>query len=108
MTRRVVLARDDHHCVRCGGEASDVHHRKVKGMGGTGDEDLKYGFENLISLCRACHFYVHSQVADSYKTGFLVHSWDDPESIGVITKSWDVITFRSDGSFEQTGPYEFF
>jgi 5-methylcytosine-specific restriction enzyme A len=101
-TRKVVAARDE-YCVRCLREATDVHHRKVKGVGGTSDQEVAFGLANLILLCRACHSYVHQNPAEAYKTGYLVHSWDDPETIGVIRKDHRVLTFSSDGSFEQTG-----
>ena len=105
--RKVVAARDV-YCVRCSREATDVHHRKVKGIGGTSDEEVAFGLANLILLCRACHAYVHQNPAEAYETGYLVHSWDDPEMTGVITKTWRILTFRSDGTFEQTGLCEEF
>lgn len=104
--KRVVAARDG-CCVRCRGESVDVHHRKLKGLGGTSDDEVAYGTANLITLCRTCHTYVHGNPTESYKTGYLVHSWDDPELIGVIT-SRGIFTFSSDGTFEQTGPCDLF
>lgn len=100
--RRVVLSRDDHRCVRCGREACDVHHRRSKGMGGTSNEEVAFGLANLISLCRGCHSFTHTHPAESYEHGLLVHSWDDPEVIGITTK-FGVLKIRSDGSSEQTG-----
>jgi hypothetical protein len=106
--RRVVLRRDDHRCVRCGREACDVHHRQPKGMGGTSNEEVAFGLANLISLCRECHSFVHANPLEAYKTGYLVHSWDDPETIAVLTKSWGTVSFRSDGSSESTGVCDLF
>lgn len=60
--------------------ANDVHHRKLKGMGGS--QKLDYP-ANLISLCRTCHSWIHAHPSESYKLGYLVHSWDDPEDIPI-------------------------
>ena len=78
----MVAARDG-HCVRCGGEITDIHHRKLRGMGGTSDQEVAFGLANLISLCRKCHDWVHAHPAESYRLGLLVHSWDNPEDIPV-------------------------
>ena len=104
--RKVVAARDV-YCVRCLREATDVHHRKVKGIGGTSNDEVAYGLANLILLCRACHSYVHANPREAYDTGYLVHSWDKPEMMGVIRKDHRILTFRSDGTFEQTEVCEF-
>jgi len=104
--RKVVAARDE-YCVRCLREATDVHHRKVKGIGGTSDQEVAFGLANLILLCRACHAYVHQNPREAYETGYLVHSWDNPEMMGVIRKNHSTVTFRSDGTFEQTEVCEF-
>jgi 5-methylcytosine-specific restriction protein A len=47
--RRMVLARDRHVCLLCGGRAREVDHIVPRAHGG-GDE-----LSNLRSLCRACH-----------------------------------------------------
>ncbi len=79
--RKAALDRDEGTCRRCWLPATDVHHRQVKGMGGTRNEKIAYGLPNLVSLCRDCHRHVHMNVAESYKQGWLVHSWDDPADI---------------------------
>lgn len=105
-TRKQIFERDGGLCVRCGQEATDVHHRLVKGMGGTKKENINYGADNLVSLCRNCHAYIHAHPRESYRTGFLVASWDDPEGISVVTKARTLI-FRSDFTVEQSGPCDF-
>jgi hypothetical protein len=65
-------------------------------MGGTSDEDREYGLANIACLCRECHAHVHAHPAESYESGFLVHSWDDPE--GVPLKPGAVIWLRNDGT----------
>jgi 5-methylcytosine-specific restriction enzyme A len=84
--RGLALARDGGRCRRCLRPASDVHHRKVKGMGGTSDEGRACGLPNLISVCRPCHSWIHLHPTESYEQGWLVHSWDSPEDIPVRTE----------------------
>jgi len=81
--KKACFERDEGKCRRCGREAQDCHHRKLKGMGGTADPVLKYGLANLISLCRSCHNWIHAHPAESYEAGWLVHSWDDPALIPI-------------------------
>ena len=78
--RKQILTRDDWKCVKCSGAANDVHHRKLKGIGGSKLLDIP---ENLVSLCRNCHTVIHLKPAQAYDTGFIVHSWEDPEKVPV-------------------------
>lgn len=81
--RKAALARDEERCRRCLRSATDVHHRKPKGIGGTSDEERAFGLANLVSLCRECHNRVHANPEESYREGWLVHSWQDPGDIPV-------------------------
>jgi 5-methylcytosine-specific restriction protein A len=102
-TRRIILARDCGKCLRCLGEACDVHHRKPKGMGGASAE-TEFGLANLVSLCRDCHSFCHLEPSLAYKTGFLVHSWEDPAEIPLKVGSYShVIRLDSAGNLEEVG-----
>lgn len=103
--RKLILRRDDWCCARCGNEATDVHHRKLKGMGGTRDEETAYGYANLISVCRFCHSWIHAHPTDSYNAGYLVHSWEYPEHTFIITKH-GMLTLRADGTSDLQGLYD--
>ena len=48
----------------------DPHHIKRRSQGG---EDT---IDNLISLCRAHHDWVHQHPDESYQLGFLKHGWE--------------------------------
>ncbi len=50
-------------------------------MGGSSDPARNYGLDNLVSLCRPCHDFVHGNPGWAYEHGWLVHSWDDPAVI---------------------------
>jgi hypothetical protein len=58
-----------------------VHHRQLKQMGKTYDEELLYGLANLVSLCREDHAWIHAHPEESYLSGWLVHSWQSPEDV---------------------------
>lgn len=70
-----VLARD-HGCRAAGvapGQCAgriDPHHVLRRSQGGPDT------VENLISLCRLHHSWVHEHPAESYAFGFLKHGWD--------------------------------
>ena len=40
-------------CEICGAKAVDIHHIDCRGMGGSKEKD---NIENLMALCRFCHF----------------------------------------------------
>jgi hypothetical protein len=60
-------------------------------MGGTSDETIRYGLENLVGLCRACHSWIHLHPGEGYSSGFLVHSWQNPEDVPLRERTEDVL-----------------
>ena len=69
--RQVVLARDGFQCVAkisqyCSKNGEHIHHLLRRSAGGSHD------LNNLISLCAACHGWVHEHPAESRKHGWLV------------------------------------
>jgi hypothetical protein len=103
--RKNTLERDGYRCWRCFGDATDVHHRLRKGMGGTANEKIKFGSANLISLCRYCHSLIHGNPTHSYAHGWLVHSWHDPEDIPVSLHT-GTLMLKTDGTIVFTGECE--
>ena len=53
--RYVVLKRDNHTCVYCGGIATEVHHKKYAKKN-IGKEPIAW----LVSVCRSCHDSKHN------------------------------------------------
>jgi 5-methylcytosine-specific restriction endonuclease McrA len=43
-------------CSNCSAQATDIHHIKSRGMGGSKRLDVP---DNLIALCRRCHNAAH-------------------------------------------------
>ena len=79
--RKQALERDEGVCRRCLRPAEHVHHRVLKGMGGTSDPEIAFGLANLVSLCSECHADIHAHPQKSYEEGWIVHSWQDPALI---------------------------
>lgn len=94
--KREVLNRDKHVCQFCGGVATDVHHRKARGMGSTSRKDIYLGRANLISLCRACHDRVHRHPDWSASFGFTVRTGYAPEDMPVRTIE-GLVSLTADG-----------
>lgn len=53
--RYVVLKRDNWRCVYCGGQATQVHHKRYA-KNNIGKEPIKW----LVSVCKPCHDKIHS------------------------------------------------
>lgn len=86
--KKLAVQRDDGRCLKCLGAATDVHHRKIRGMGGSKTLNIP---ANLICLCRQCHDYIHSHPDESYTSGFLVRSGYDPADVPVwMGQQWKI------------------
>lgn len=60
--REYVLMRDSYLCRICGAPAEEVHHKIHLTPGNLYDPRVNLNPDNLISLCKECHFKEH--VAD--------------------------------------------
>lgn len=106
--KRIVVDRDSMLCVRCKKEATDVHHRLPRKMGGTRNEKIAYGLANLISLCRDCHNWVHANPFAAHQLGYLLKTGEDPEVIPIQLGYGMELKICSDGTTEQTGLCDLF
>jgi hypothetical protein len=88
MKRNVIHPRSGGRCeVRipgiCTGTAESTHHRKPRKQGGLNTE------WNLVDVCgdgvRGCHGYIERNRERAYANGWLVHSWDDPHLVRMVT-----------------------
>lgn len=59
ITRDYILKRDKFLCQDCGRAASEVHHIIHLTPDNIGDVSVTMGADNLVSLCRECHFARH-------------------------------------------------
>ena len=85
-TLRAQALERDRCCVLCGWGGYQIgntepdlhpHHRKPRGQGGPDT------LENLVTLCPACHRFVHENPLEGYRSRLLFHSWDAPP-----TEAW--------------------
>ena len=57
--RQSVLMRDCFLCTKCGRPAEEVHHKKHLTPDNIDDPSVSLNMDNLMSLCRECHFEEH-------------------------------------------------
>lgn len=91
--RLETLRRDGMRCVLCGaGSHLDPHHRKFKSRGGLD------GFDNLLTLCRTDHDWVHAHPAAAEERGLVVPSWADPAArpVELPAFGWVLLTAGGD------------
>ena len=58
-TREYILKRDLYMCVKCGKPAEEVHHKIKLTPSNIDDVNVTMKADNLISLCKDCHFEIH-------------------------------------------------
>lgn len=82
-TRHVVVDRASGRCEIANRHPAEViHHRRLRGMGGSTVEWINSP-ANLLVLCCYCHGHVHSQPSESYEAGRLVSYADHPAEVPV-------------------------
>lgn len=59
--RGYVLFRDKYLCVKCGNPAEEVHHIIHLSPNNINDVSVTLNPDNLICLCRDCHFAEHAK-----------------------------------------------
>ncbi len=74
----LIRVRDRDRCQRCGGGASDRHHRQRRRDGG-------HGAGNLVLMCRTCHGWVHGNPIKAQETGFIVKFADNYLTVPIKT-----------------------
>lgn len=57
--RSYCLMRDNYLCVVCGKPAQEVHHKIHLTPSNIGDKSISLNADNLICLCKDCHFNEH-------------------------------------------------
>lgn len=57
--REAVMMRDKYLCQHCGKPATEVHHIIHLSPENIGDMSIALNMDNLVALCRDCHFEEH-------------------------------------------------
>ena len=94
----IVAARAGNYCEACGGlahESMALHHRKLKSRGG------KDAVSNLMYVHHECHNLgtesIHLRPAFAADKGWMVSSWDDPETTPMILPDGRLVILHNDG-----------
>lgn len=59
VVRQTALMRDNYLCTKCGRPAEEVHHIVHLSPKNITDTNVTLNIDNLISLCKDCHFEEH-------------------------------------------------
>jgi hypothetical protein len=105
--RGIAFERDEGKCQKCCLPAADVHHRIVRGFKACNDPEVVRGLAGLVSACRRCHMGFHLFPQEGYDSGFLVHSWDDPEEIPLRPSGKVMIWLSDEGGRKVVSDWQF-
>lgn len=82
-TRIAVILRAGYVCEACGRTPiGEVHHRYIKGMGGSRVEWIHEPW-NLLGLCVSCHVYAHGNRRKAEEHGWIVSQSNHPGVVPV-------------------------
>ena len=92
--RAAVMKRADNCCERCGQSIvnipGSIHHRSARRMGGRKGANT---LTNLVLLCgtgtTGCHGEIESYRQKAKAAGWIVSSWESPETVPLITTHGD-------------------
>jgi hypothetical protein len=90
-----IRERDLWRCARCGrADSLHVHHRRKRSQGGSDS------FANLVTLCSACHDWVHANQVPARQQGWLCSKGTDPAKVPVDHHAWPAapVLLNADGT----------
>ena len=97
VTREQIRERDLWRCARCGSATElHVHHRILRSQGG------RDTFDNQVTLCAACHEWVHRNPLLAQAEGWLLKANSRPGTVAVRHHAWPAapIWLRADGTVQ--------
>lgn len=81
--RSIVRQREDGWCARCGlSRATEFHHRRPRGMGGTQRQETNQP-SGCLHLCHDCHSDIELERTEAINNGWLVAQHHPPADIPV-------------------------
>lgn len=84
---QTVAARSNNTCEVCSDPASEFHHRRPRGMGGTSDP-YQHSPANLLHVCPNCHAWIESHSQIAYDMGWKIrHNQTPPDEVRVRYQS---------------------
>lgn len=93
--RQVAWERDLNHCIICGHQVEDGHHRIVQGQGGRTRDEFRHSPEGVLSLCHAHHMRIHNRRRVAADLGYFILPGEDPLTKPVwspFEQSWFELT----------------
>ena len=75
--RTYILMRDRYRCTRCSNPAEEVHHITRLSPENIWDKNITLNPDNLISLCKDCHFKEHEHDKEAGKAAANGRSYGD-------------------------------
>lgn len=100
-TRAIVAERSNDTCEVCGQEeATQMHHRRPRGMGGSRDARIHQP-SMLLHLGNDCHHYIEHNRDEALDEGWLVKNANDDRPVRAQGR---YVRFDDDGGFTGFGP----
>lgn len=95
-----VRIRSRGYCELCGDFATQVHHRRPRGLGGTRDPQINLP-SNLLHVCLGCHGYIEAHRAEALTNGWLVSRYggDPAEAPVLIDRDSRWVNLTIDGEY---------
>jgi hypothetical protein len=98
-SRLIVGARDNGHCVRCGGKGNEWHHRRRRGV----RDEHTHAACNGVTLCSVCHAWCHANPTAAREKGWIVSAHDNPHQAPVWTFLYQWVLLNHDGTLHLVG-----
>lgn len=95
-SREVLATRSMGRCERCGGMASEYHHRRSRSVR---DEHVHCAC-NAAHLCGTCHRWAHAHPRDARDSGWIVVRTGNP-SKEPITLAWGPSQPNCEGGWDE-------
>lgn len=100
-TRDIVSERSNGVCEVCGQEkATQMHHRRPRGMGGSRETRIHQP-SMLLHLGNDCHEYIEHHRAEAIDEGWLLKNANDDRPVRIVGR---YVAFDDDGGFTGFGP----
>lgn len=97
--RDLVLSRAQGVCERCGAApATDLHHRRPRGMGGDRSA-VANSPANLLACCRDSHRWIEANRAVAEARGWIVRRPQDPRDVEVTVVPHGRVLLSDDGTY---------
>ena len=78
VTRAAAFEANLGKCAGCAKPATEVHHRRPRGMGGSSRPEIGDA-SNAVPLCREHHHWAEHNREEARRIGWLLEDWQEPD-----------------------------